>query len=81
MLLEFADGPYGGLTYGNVYGLPFTANVATVFPSAISVNVPSRQPISFGPTNVFFSTTTSNLSTTDTFDLENLRSNQEEVFY
>lgn len=65
MLLEFADGPYGGLTYGNVYGLPFTANVATVFPSAISVNVPSRQPISFGPTNVFFSTTTSNLSTTD----------------
>jgi hypothetical protein len=63
MLLEFADGPYGGLTYGNVYGLPFTANVATVFPSAISVNVPSRQPISFGPTNVFFSTTTSNLST------------------
>jgi hypothetical protein len=65
MLLEFTDGPYGGLTYGNVYGLPFTANVATVFPSAISVNVPSRQPISFGATNVLFSTTTSNLSTVD----------------
>jgi hypothetical protein len=63
MLLEFADGPYGGLTYGNIYGLPFTANVATVFPAAISINVPSRQPISFSATNVFFSTTTSNLST------------------
>jgi hypothetical protein len=63
-LLEFTDGPYGGLTYGNVYGLPFTANVATVFPSAISVNVSSRQPFSFtNPVNVFFSTTTSNLST------------------
>jgi len=63
-LLEFADGPYGGLTYGNIYGLPFTANVATVFPSAISVNVSSRQPFSFTtPVNVFFSTTTSNLST------------------
>jgi len=65
-LLEFADGPYGGLTYGNIYGLPFTANVATVFPSAISVNVSSRQPFSFtDPVNVFFSTTTSNLSTID----------------
>jgi hypothetical protein len=65
-LLEFADGPYGGLTYGNIYGLPFTANVATVFPSAISVNVSSRQPFSFtNPVNVFFSTTTSNLSTID----------------
>ena len=63
-LLEFADGPYGGLTYGNIYGLPFTANVATVFPAAISVNVSSRQPFSFtNPVNVFFSTTTSNLST------------------
>jgi hypothetical protein len=63
-LLEFADGPYGGLTYGNIYGLPFTANVATVFPSAISVNISSRQPFSItNPVNVFFSTTTSNLST------------------
>lgn len=65
VLLEFANGPYGGLTYGNVYGLPFTANVATVFPAAILINVPSQQPVSFGATNVFFSTTTSNLSTID----------------
>lgn len=65
ILFEFANGPYGSLTYGNVFGLPFSSNVNQVFPSSISLNVSSRQPLSLSSTNVIFYTTTSNLSTVD----------------
>ncbi|NBS67835.1 hypothetical protein EBT31_02835 [bacterium] len=62
-LFEFVGGPYGGLTYGNVFGLSFQSNVNTLYPSSILLNCPDQQPVSVPTTNVMFFTTTSNLST------------------
>ena len=61
-LFDFVNGPTV-LSFGNVYGLPFQANVNFNYSSAVNLNFPSRQPFVLGSTNVLFSITTSNLTT------------------
>lgn len=63
-LFDFVNGPTV-LSFGNVYGLSFAANVNYNYLTSVNLNFPSQQPFVLSTTNILFSTTTSNLSTSN----------------